>query len=213
MFQILHKWFINDCHYWKGVVIYESMENADPSLVISFKNSRSTENENLLKSLLLEYYNKAKESQSIQPEPLIVNTSNKNILLEACQKEASDAYKKMMNKRAVLFALVKKEINTQENIEVKKKLALEVVTDYKQVTNLYDKVVYVKTHNKLPEPVKAQKSIDDIPDFMIKQSIDNLRKNINKLKKKEPTSKRISLLQSHNSTLENLLSKWHSLTQ
>jgi hypothetical protein len=136
----------------------------------------------------------------------------------ACKKEADNLYKELMNNRAVLFAGVRnilphEDANTPDRIETRRKPCIDIAIDFQRVSKLYDRADYVKKNGKLPftNAEVIETNVDGIPDALLKQNIDNLRKNLNKLKKKEQTPDRVMLIQSHEEKLNLLLSRWQLL--
>jgi hypothetical protein len=143
-----------------------------------------------------------------------VNTS----LYEACLNEANLLYKEMMNERALLFASAKvqgyEDINRPDLVQQRSKPAVDLVVKYQRVSKLYDRADYVKKHGRLPAFVSEENDVDEydaLPDHLVKQTLDNLRKNTNKLKKREQTAERIALIQKHEANIKKLETKWHSL--
>jgi hypothetical protein len=154
------------------------------------------------------------------PAPVkIASDGIKNTLLyESCIQQAHKAYKECMNKRAVLFSLIPGEYeaaNPPDLIESRKKLAIEVVQLSHDYSRLYDRADYVKLHGVLPPEEQKVKEfdIDSIPDIKVKQCLDNLRKAASKLRGREQTPDRISLLQQHESNIKLLEERWHLLQQ
>jgi hypothetical protein len=160
------------------------------------------------------------DGRIISGEPLIapedIEPPNEELWL-ACKKQADTLYKTIMNKRAELFALGRMDDMTDPNapdrIEARRQLALDVVTGYEEVSLLYEKADYVKLHGKLPEvkPPEKEPDVEDLPDHLVKQTLDNLRKNYNKIKNREQTPERVALLQKHESNIKKLEERWHSL--
>ena len=52
---------------------------------------------------------------------------------------------------------------------------------------------------------------DNLPDHLVKKTLDNLRKNYNKIKNREQTPERIELLQKHEKNIKKLMAKWDLL--
>lgn len=141
-----------------------------------------------------------------------------NELYDACKKEADKKHKEVMNMRAELFALARMDdftdINMPDKIQAREKLAIVVVTGYQQGSRLYDKADYVKQHGRLPnddDEEVQETNVDNIPDALVKQTLDNLRKNYNKIKKREQTPERIALMQKHEVTVKQLMARWEIL--
>ena len=213
MINSIKKWLDEGRHYWKGVVIYSNIPNHDRVFVLRFKKNRTDENEKILCELIKNYYQKIK-AESILEMPNI-NEVKKEIqedeLYLSCKAQADSFYKDVMNKRAVLFSLSKKKSCTQEEMEQRRNLALDIVDGFKKVSELYDKADYVKTHKQLP-CIKI-KSKDKMPDFMVYFNLENARKNMNKLQKLSKTPERIQAISELSIKLEQLKKRWLSLRQ
>lgn len=151
------------------------------------------------------------------------NSTNKNgevqnpnpALYQVCKAEADKSYKEVMNLRAELFALARpdefSDPNTPDRIQQRSKLAVKVAEAFKNVSQLYDRADYVRMHGRLPdqgEPDSEELDPDGLPDHLVKQTLDNLRKNYNKMKKREQTPERVALLQKHEVNIEKLEARW-----
>lgn len=138
-------------------------------------------------------------------------------LFQVTRQRAISVYKQAMDKRAVLFNMVPSEQyqdpNTQDAVEARSQLAIEVVNFYNLASQLFDDADYVKIHGRLPdhEPEQQEDPIDKLQPHEIKQALDNARKAFNKLKGKEETPERVALKQKHSRNIEKLEAKWHSL--
>lgn len=140
-------------------------------------------------------------------------------LYDACKLEADNAYKKVMNTRAILFKMTDGEQwenpNQEHKINDRAPLAIEVVQGFQRVSALYDRAEYVKLHGRLPDvgdPEEVEASeYDHSPDALVKLHLDNARKALNKLKKKESSPERIQLMQQHEKNIKKLEIKWRSL--
>lgn len=161
-------------------------------------------------SLRRDTYNEV-PSEKQQSEPV------NHELYDATKLQADKLYKSVMNDRAVLFSLANSIDHTDPNTEVRisgrAKLALSVVTGFQQASALYEKAQYVKEHGRLPceDNTSEENEYDHLPEHLVKQTLDNLRKNLGKMKKREQTPERIALQQKHESNIEKLSKKWHSL--
>lgn len=149
-----------------------------------------------------------------------IPTSNP-ALAAAVRTEAHKTYREMMNKRAVLLTLCRSEPwedeNSTDRIALRGGIALDILDfNKKAVTPAYDKLEYVEQHGHLP-PVLVPSNEDDeddyslLPDAKVKPTIDNIRKNLSKLRKREPTEERLALIKRHEKNLDKLLIRWHSL--
>ena len=145
----------------------------------------------------------------------MVNTE----LYEACRVEANKAYKEAMNKRAVLFGIIPsnkfENANRQELVAGRKDLALEVVKLYNKASELYDRADYAKLHGKLPdEPAEdIAGDIAALQNHEVKDALNNVRKAKSKLKGREQTAERISLIQKHDLKIKLLEERWLCLKQ
>jgi hypothetical protein len=52
-----------------------------------------------------------------------------------------------------------------------------------------------------------------IPEYQVKQYLDNRRKNYQKLIKRDATPERVLIIQQHEKDIQILERRWHSLTQ
>lgn len=136
-------------------------------------------------------------------------------LYTAAKKRADIAYKNVMNKRAELFLLTKingeYDINRPDLVEQRRKLAIEVVAGFQQVSHLYEVAGRVKNGDTSDLIEKEENEYDGIPDHLVKVSLDNLLKNYNKLIKREQTPERIALIQQHKMNIVKLEEKWRLL--
>lgn len=139
-------------------------------------------------------------------------------LYNACELEAKSAYKKVMNDRAILFSLANsgeawEDPNQPHKINDRVKLAIDIVTGWQHVSQLYDKADYVKLNGRLPadQDDTGESEYDHLQDHLVKLRLDNARKALNKLKAKEQTPERIALMQKHDENIKKLEAKWHSL--
>jgi hypothetical protein len=141
-----------------------------------------------------------------------------NKLYQACKNEANKAYKEAMNLRAELFALTRVEDwqdpNQPDMVAKRSKLAIDVVNKYNHASRLYDDADFAKLYGRLRNPGSDEdEEIDfhSIPDIMVKQTLDNLRKNFNKIKTKEMTARRQLSYDSHVAGIKILTERWHLL--
>lgn len=140
-------------------------------------------------------------------------------LYDACKMEADNAYKKVMNGRAILFKMTEGERwenpNLEHKINDRAPMAIEVVQGFQRVSALYDRAEYVKLHGRLPDvgdPEEVEETeYNHLPDMLVKVNLDNARKALNKLKKKEATPDRIQLMQQHEKNIKKLEIKWRLL--
>lgn len=225
MFQTLQVWLNEKGDYYTGVAIYSQLSH-DANLLTILRKGPNEFREKRLKEILLEAYENLKGAA---PTKSATKTPAKKItklhveqppvnpeLYNACKIEADHKYKKVMNDRAILFKMAQVENfqdpNTIERIEARTKLAIDVVQEWKTVSELYDRANYVKLHGRLPDNGEEEENeYDHLPDHLVKLRLDNARKAYNKLKKKESTPERVALMQGHEETIKKLEKKWHSL--
>ncbi|HVX01401.1 MAG TPA: hypothetical protein VHA52_13340, partial [Candidatus Babeliaceae bacterium] len=160
----------------------------------------------------LPYHTLAAKAKVIQNNDTPVNPE----LYESCKREADIEYKKVMNKRAVLFSMADSEgfedPNTEAKINDRSKLAIDIVTGYQKISDLYDRVNFVKSHGHLPDQGGiGEKEYISLPDHLVKLRLDNARKAYNKIKAKERTPKRVVLMQKHEENIKRLEEQWKSL--
>ena len=195
MQRSLQRWAANGKDYWQGVYLYSNLADHDPALLKAFKTRRTDEREKqlifLLSSLIDQSY-----TEEPKAEPTPAAELKAPDVYAACKSAADAAYKEVMNARAVLFNLSQKNRPTDEEKEQRRVLALQVIKGWKELTELYDKAAYVKEHGRLPTTnEKSSKNNNEaVPDFMVYCQLDNLRKNISKLKKRPPTPERLQLI-------------------
>ncbi|MES2457231.1 MAG: hypothetical protein V4594_16875 [Bacteroidota bacterium] len=135
-------------------------------------------------------------------------------LFKTCKLEADHVYKEAMNARAVLFAMVPanqfEDPNRQDLVAARKDLALQVVSLSVEASRLYDRADFVRINGKLPDE-PAGEDLSAIADHLVKNKLDNLRKNLNKIKGRELTSDRLALIQRHQADIITLEARWLSL--
>lgn len=139
-------------------------------------------------------------------------------LYNACKREADLVYKEAMNLRAELFALGKakgyEDINQPDLVQQRSKMAVDVVVLYIKAGKLYDRADYVKKNGRLPNEMEQddeENEYNNLPDHLVKKTLDNLRKNYNKMKKRPQVSNRVALLQKHEKSIKKLADKWDLL--
>lgn len=152
--------------------------------------------------------------------PAVVEECTNPDLFKAAKAEADRAYKAMMNKRAVLFSLAplddRTELNTPDRIAARQQLCIDIVKEHEHVSQLYDKADHAKKFGRLPgvpDPEEDELNVDTLPDHLVKQTLDNTRKNYNKMKNRDQTAERVELMQKHKSNIEKLEARWHLLKQ
>lgn len=211
-------------NFSEGVALYFAVGN---SLVTKHKllQGDTPENRALLRKSLAEIV------PNILPQPntgeIVAsaiqqqeNTSeHKTALVAALRQEAFNSWKELMNKRAVLFKLCRHEMweeeNSPERVALRGKLALEIIAfNRKEVNRAFEAVAYAEEHGKPPtHPEDITNEEDEyahLPDIALKATIDNIRKNLSKIRKREQTPERMDLIKKHERNLEKLLARWHS---
>ncbi len=158
---------------------------------------------------------------TIRKETILVSPPKEPVnptLYEACLLKADNKYKEAMNLRAVAFSLATVEgfedVNRPDLVNKRSPIAVEAVVKYQRASKLYDIARYVHDHGRLPNEETAHDEateMDAVPDELVKSTLDNLRKNFNKMKKREQTPERISLLQKHEANIKKLEARWHLL--
>lgn len=227
MKEILRRWLNGDRDYFRGLVLFKEL-SSNKALVGLLMKGPSEYNVQRLNKELTDLYaqmsapdrviNTKKEPGTAPVDISDQGTKESEIYL-AAKAEADLEYKKVMNLRAELFALTRvddiSEINKPDLLEKRSKLAVEVVYQYNLVSKLYEKADFVRKNGRLPiqepEQISPVQKYKDLPDALVKQTLDNLRKNYNKMKKREATPERVQLLTEHKEGIEILEKRWHLL--
>jgi hypothetical protein len=231
MLKTLQSWLNGNRNYTVGVEIFAVL-SSDKSLIKTFRSGQTLNNNWRLQEEMKALFYQIKKKQAVEKVTVIAadtivtsfaarNPNNYNTdIYDACKLEADNMYKESMNKRAVLFSLLPADIyqdpNRPDLILQRSKLSVEVVELYNKASALYDKANYVLKNGRLPGTDKEEEQetdYSDLPDFKVKPALDNLRKNINKIKSRPQTPERISLLIKHEANLKILEEKWHLLKQ
>ncbi|HRH60547.1 MAG TPA: hypothetical protein PL045_08250 [Chitinophagaceae bacterium] len=225
--QQMREWLNGAMPYMQGVMLYQ-VYGDDEKLKALFKKGPTDFTRPKLRECLLEIYNSYSSTSSPAEEK---NTEEKNIVavpqlpdvdplvMQACEAAAKRSWKMMMAKRAELFALVRhvpahEDVNAPDRVKERTGLCYEVHEMARKADEAYDKLAYLREIGRLPaDEINVAEEFSFVTDYELKHTIDNLRKAISKLKKKEQTAERVALLQKHNSSLEKLLKRWHSLKQ
>lgn len=234
MLLTLQKWFNGKQEYYTGVALYSQLMHHDARLLELFKKGPTEFTRKKLGEELLSHYTRLNAQKALESQGSLLGVKavkmkssgeipsengveNKNPeLYRVCKEKADQLYKETMNLRAELFALGRPDdytdLNTPDKIEQRSKLAIDIVTKYQQVSKLYDEADHVRIYGKLPYQEAAEENeYDALPDHLVKQTLDNLRKNYNKMKKRPQTPERTSLLQKHKANIEKLEARWHLL--
>ena len=132
-------------------------------------------------------------------------------LYTAYKLEADRAYKEAMNHRAILFSMLPADVfedpNRQDLIDKRSSYAIAAVELYNKASALYDQA----NNSWKIVPPEASVELDQLPDISVKPKLDNLRKNVNKLKLREQTPERVILIQKHQADILKLEERWLSL--
>lgn len=139
-------------------------------------------------------------------------------LHKACLAKAKLVYKQAMNERAKLFDKIPADkytdVNRPDLVQARSDQAILVCKLFNEASQLFDDADFVKLHGVLPTADKIADEInpyEKLKDHELTRALDNLRKNINKIKKREQTPKRIALLQKRSVHLKYLEERCHSL--
>ena len=230
MLDALRAWLNGNREYFTGVALLQQL-STNTALLNLLRKGKTDFTYKRLQDELLQICNKmkaypsfviqknvppaAKPSQQDQTGDEIKNPA----LYNACLKEAHLLYKEMMNERAILFASANVEsyedVNRPDLVHERSKAAVDLVVKYQRVSQLYDRANHVKLHGALPQYLQQENEVqneyDSLPDHLVKQTLDNMRKNYNKIKKRPQTAERIALLQKHEANINKLVARWQLL--
>jgi hypothetical protein len=231
MFQLIRNWLNGSQEYFTGMALLKRCNPApSETILVELRKGPTEINRKRLREMLAaEFQKNAGVSSSPTPQPLKTpknavpattlpvspSDHSKNPICIACKREADNLYKQMMNERAVLFAGIRslqphEDPNRPDLIQKRKKPCIDIAMMAIKVGRLYNRADYALKHGKIPEMEFAaeQCDADNIPDHLVKQRLDNLRKNISKMSKREPTPERLTLILSHRKSIETLESRW-----
>ena len=220
MKALVIKWLTGNKEYHTGVAFLKICNPYYPDLAILQKSYNKYNVGKLQEALQAFVDGKPLDIQVEKKTPVLTPTgdfSNTQLYI-SCKKEADLLYKEVMNARAVLFAginslLPHEDPNRPDLLEQRRTPAIDIALNYIKLSKLYDRADHVKKYGRLPytDAEFIPVSTEHIPDVLVKQNLDNLRKNINKMKKREQTPDRIALLNTHLLTLESLENRWQLL--
>lgn len=228
MHRVIQLWLNGNRDYFTGLALLHKA-GGDADLVNTLRIGNTPYNTKRLHQLLVDFLNKNQfelPSNKIEPKRIspIIEIPNPNqpsintALYNASIEEAHNAYKEAMNLRSELFSLCRVEgwedPNQPNQIQIRSKLAVDVVVKYNYASNLYDKADHVRKTGRLPndeENTVTEENYANLPAAMVKQTLDNLRKNFNKIKNKTATAERTALMQKHQANIKILEAKWHLL--
>ena len=226
--QLVKDWLNGTKEYWTGVFLYKKYGTDKAFLIALNKGKTDFLYQRLQKDLkaIVEAENKKQAAPSatttptIQPKisPLVKKDYSDTPLYIACKKEADLLYKQVMNDRALLFASFDinglDDVNAPDKVLQRSKPAIDVIIGYRRLSKLYEKADFVKLNGRLPNDVPDEDdeiNVDGIPDHLVKQKLDNARKNFNKMDKREKTPERIDLLEKNSKLIKQLEARWQSL--
>jgi len=242
MVERLNEWLTHK-DYFKGVVLYSNGEHnaallqvfksgPSPYNIQLLERELRKELERLkINASMKQQGNPAgirnvvlKELPPLLQKPAVITVEEtppaNDVIYQAAKAQADKRYKEAMNLRAQLFGLANMndflDVNTPDRIEARRQMSLDVVRLYKEASSLYEKADYIKSNNgKLPDEPDQEKDmgLNSIPDHLVKQHLDNVRKNYNKMKKRAQTPERVALMQKHAQTIQILSQRWDLLKQ
>lgn len=226
MFELLRTWINGKKNFYEGIVLYSKTIGNDAFFMILSKGETVFNRKKLDAKLLEQFYIlKAGHVETpvnilpkISPEVIIApDTFLTSDLYKACKAEALNIYKEAMNKRAILFNMAKVEPyqdpNENDKPRTRAQFALDAVILYNKSSSLFDRADYVAKHGHLPtdDITSIDEEYQDLSDHLVKQTLDNLRKNVAKMKKREQTADRIALQEKHSANILKLEARWLSL--
>ena len=241
MLEQLRAWLNGSREYYSGVIIYSKVGDNEALLKLFSKGKTDYCHQRLKDELMricLELKSQHADTSSSRhhsgrdnknaeqadagyehsKEQRVLSSPANPELYQTCKAEADKTYKEIMNLRAQLFALARADDftdpNTPDKIEQRSRMAVNVADGFKTVSQLYDRAAYVKLHGRLPNDIDQEDdelNADDLPDHLVKQTLDNTRKNYNKMKKREATPERVVLLQKHEANIKKLDARWRLL--
>ena len=225
MIEVLRSWLNGKRDYFEGIVLHQQLVGAVAVFTVLKKGetpfTRKKLNGDLMKHFVSLSQNVVIDIVLEQKAEAVVSTPEKKAetvtnveLYNVCKAAADLKYKEVMNLRAVLFSLSSSndftDPNTPERILARAQYAIDVVVGYQQVSALYDKADFVAKNGFLPTDniVDLKSEFDNLSDSLVKQTIDNIRKNVSKMKKREATPERLALIQQHQLNLIKLNARW-----
>ena len=227
MKALIIKWLAGTRDYHTGVITLKMYDSNNPFIPILQKEFTKNNSEKLLEimqGIAADKIPKYPIQKLTGCLPISAATDipisdfSQSELYKSCKQEADLLFKAVMNDRAVLFSMVRnlqmlEDANRPDLIEQRRKLSIDVALGYIKVSKLYDRADFVRKNGKLPfsgsqviETITA-----DIPNHLVKQNLDNCRKNISKLKKREQTPERIELINKYTIIINELIERWQLL--
>lgn len=221
--EVVKLWLNGNKDYYTGLVLY-IRHGSNDDLKDLFRTGPTDFNvkrlEKEMKLLLV-----PQEEKKIEPKPErkpvieipaddlpVVNAP----LYEVARGTANMAYKEAMNLRAEVFALARienwEDCNRPDKIQQRSKMCIDVVQKYNQASALYESADFARTHGRLETTMQEMgEDYADLPDHLVKHTLANVRKNRNKLRKREVTPERTELLQKHEANILKLEERWQLL--
>lgn len=225
MLQELRNWLNGARQYTAGVKLYAQLgDNAE--LKSLFAQGQTPYTTKRLQDELLAICNRLKQQATQTPPPAQPQAQQQpekepapkyTQLYQEAKILADNAYKQAMNKRAILFSMVDTtsytDNNTKELVDKRAPLAIDVVKLYNRASILYARADYALQHGRMPEDdaTTGQTDYDHLPDELVKPTLDNLRKNVSNMARREPTPERLAMLAMHRANITKLEARWHLL--
>lgn len=212
MVEQLRNWLNGSRDYATGVAIYGQLgDNAALKTVL--QKGRTEYLQQRLESELDAIYDIV-HAAPITILPSTPRPYNLNPVLEnAADQTASQLYKKMMNDRAVLFSLARQSLLTDANqpdlVDQRRQLAISICEQNYAVSKAYEQLDHIRRYGVLPGDAPAEEA--PVPDAQVKSTIDNIRKNLSKMRQREQTPERVALIQQHEQHLQILLERWQKI--
>lgn len=183
---------------------YENLRNEAPAVVVAASDR--------IEEAKTKPSKPSKPAQQPKPPKPSKTYEDSPIYLSAKQ-EANLFYKDLMNERAILFNHCKVEnwedVNQPVLVQLRSKAAVKIIQDYRHLSALYDKAEFIRVNGRLPFAENhPENEYDALPDYLVKTTIDKLRNNINKMRKRELNTERIALIEKHEENLKKLRERW-----
>lgn len=202
-------WLNGKRNFTEGVELYKRLIGKTDVIQFLQQGHNRVTAERLFNELRAEYY---RLKQKKIPEPVIVTeppraqvSDHESDLAKSCKLAADKLFKEVMNLRARLFHLCSIDPQAGENnsdtVYLREVIVLELMDLIPEMSIKYEDYRYVLQHGSLPvqkPPVKDELPMNPI---LLERMRVNLMTNIAKLKKKEQTPERVSLLQNHEAKL------------
>lgn len=140
-------------------------------------------------------------------------------IYKEAKKKADIRYKEVMNLRAELFSICREDVgvnvNSAESINKRCKMAIDIVSGFNEASKMYELADFVLKHGRYPTGSDMEEKEPpvwaNVPNAMVKQTLDNMRKNLNKIRKKETTPERSQRIAELESGIAQLEERWRLL--